>query len=231
MDSRENLSWLAASLHLAREFAEAGGKRLVIAGTCAEYDGSDGPLSEVATPLAPVSLYSACKHSLHVAVEAFSRQCGLSFAWGRIFFVFGPNEPSSRLVPGVITAFLEARPFTCRHAHLVRDFLYVKDVAAAFVQLLLCCVEGPVNVASGVATGIGSLVQMIACKMGTADLVHLEQRPTSEPARMVAGNARLFEEVGWRPAYTLDMGLEETIAWWTRQQSADAMPARQKSNG
>src|SRR5206468_9393880 len=102
--SPENLRWLQASVALLRAFS---GRRAVIAGTCAEYDWTTGAwrLAEDA-PLAPATLYGACKHALHVATEAYAREAGFSLAWGRIFFLFGPDEHPGRLVPSVLGPLL-----------------------------------------------------------------------------------------------------------------------------
>ncbi|MEA2334601.1 MAG: hypothetical protein QOG40_1091, partial [Solirubrobacteraceae bacterium] len=61
--STQNLRWVECSLALLRAFAAAGGRRAVIAGTCAEYDWSQECLDEDA-PLNPATLYGAAKHGL-----------------------------------------------------------------------------------------------------------------------------------------------------------------------
>ncbi|MCW3018640.1 MAG: NAD-dependent epimerase/dehydratase, partial [Solirubrobacterales bacterium] len=89
--SVENLRWVEASLALLRAFARAGGRRAVVAGTCAEYDWSREIYAEDA-PLQPATLYGAAKHGLHVVSRAFAEQAGFSLAWGRVFFLYGPFE-------------------------------------------------------------------------------------------------------------------------------------------
>lgn len=88
----ENITWVQASLELLRAFAEHGGQRVVMAGTCMEYDWRYGYCSEAVTPLAPTTLYSSCKHALQLMLAAFARQMGLSAAWGRIFFSMAPTN-------------------------------------------------------------------------------------------------------------------------------------------
>ena len=72
-NSAENLRWVQASLGLMQAFAAAGGRRLVMAGTCAEYDWSHGRCTESDTPLAPTTLYGTCKHALQIMLAAW---CG-----------------------------------------------------------------------------------------------------------------------------------------------------------
>ena len=60
-NSPRNFLWLEASIALMRHFADSGGKRLVMAGTCAEYDWDYGYCSEVLTPCKPTTPYGVCK--------------------------------------------------------------------------------------------------------------------------------------------------------------------------
>jgi hypothetical protein len=79
------LDWLQYSLMLANQFVDAGGIRIVGCGTCFEYDWNYGVCREDFTPLAPTTLYGACKHALHVALEGLAKQAGISFGRGRFF--------------------------------------------------------------------------------------------------------------------------------------------------
>ena len=82
----ENLQWVEASLRLLRELNRSGCKRIVISGTCAEYDWRYGWCDEAVTPLNPVTLYGASKQSLGAITTAFCEKEKISHAWGRIFF-------------------------------------------------------------------------------------------------------------------------------------------------
>lgn len=212
----ENLSWVGASLKLFEAFAAAGGRRVVAAGTCVEYaPEGDAPCSEASTPLAPATLYGACKHATQVVLEAFARQAGLSAAWGRLFFPYGPGEPPGRLVPSVARALFAGEPALCTHGRQVRDFIHVEDAASAFVALLDSRVEGAVNVASGQPVALREVVEKVAERAGRPDLVCLGARPApeGEPPSLYADARRLREEVGWSPRYDLDRGIAETVEW------------------
>jgi nucleoside-diphosphate-sugar epimerase len=187
-----------------------------MAGTCAEYDWQYEKCSEFATPLGPSTLYGKCKKSLYEMLEAFSKETGLSSAWGRIFFLYGPHEYPDRLVPLVINSLLNGKPCMLSNGKQVRDFLYVEDVASAFVALLKSDVRGPVNIGSGNPAPIREIVCPIGKKLGRQELINFSEKelPVSEPMRLEAEVKRLNEEVGWRPAYDIDKGIERTISWW-----------------
>ena len=215
--SPQNLQWLQASLDLIEQFAVHGGRRIVAAGSCAEYswDG-DGILSEASTPIAPATLYGACKHALHTVVAALARQMDLSLAWGRVFFMYGPGEHPDRLTASVIRSLLRGEPALCSEGRQVRDFLYVLDVAAGLVALLRSEVSGPVNIASGQGVAVREMVSHVAEVIGRHDLIRLGEREVKpgEPPVLVADVKRLRDEVGFQPQHSLESGLRLAIEWW-----------------
>jgi nucleoside-diphosphate-sugar epimerase len=219
----ENLDWVAASVRLLRAFAETGGRRAVLAGTCAEYDWSDDAVARCreldsaagpATPERPATLYGACKTATRLVAESYAREAGLSLAWGRVFLLYGPSEDERRLVPQVARALLAGEQAPTSDGAQLRDFMHVDDVAAGFAALLASGVKGPVNVASGEAVAIADVLALIATAAGGTDLLRLGALPrrTGEPDALVADVARLREEVGFRPSVPLARGIAETIA-------------------
>lgn len=214
--SEENLHWVQASLGLLQAFSRCGGQRVVMAGTCAEYDWRYCYCSEHITPLSPTNLYGTSKHALRIMVDTFSKERGLSSAWGRIFFLYGPHEHPVRLVSSVIRSLLLDKPAQCTHGNQLRDYLYVEDVADAFIALLESDIQGPVNIASGYPVSLKEIVHKIAEKLSRKDLVRLGALPAAldEPDLLVADVSRMSNELGWRPKYDLDHGLEEAIRWW-----------------
>jgi len=216
--STENLIWVQDSIGLLREFVKHGGQRVVMAGTCFEYDWRYGYCSETVTPLFPKTLYGICKHSLQLMLAAFSKETGLSSAWGRIFFLFGPYEHPDRLVAYVIRSLLRGEPARCSHGNQIRDFLYVQDVADAFVALLESEVSGPINIGSGKPVVLRDILCKIAEMQDRSDLIQLGVLPIreDEPNLIVADVHRLQKEVGWYPNYGLEKGLDKTIEWWKK---------------
>lgn len=220
--SPDNGRWMAASQQMLHSFAAHGGVRAVMAGSCVEYDWSkasvcdewSSPMAdEAATPLNP---YAACKISLQKALAEFSSRKQLSTAWGRIFFQFGPYEHPDRLVPSVIRNLLLNREAMCTHGRQIRSFLHAADVGDAFASLLDSSVEGPVNIGSDERITVADLTDRIAQRIGRPELVRLGARaaPDGEPRLLVPDVHRLREEVLWRPRFTLDRAISQTIEWW-----------------
>ena len=219
--STANLRWVSASLRLLLEFTRAGGRRVVMAGTCAEYDWSYPVCIEGQTPLNPSTLYGACKHAVQSVLAAWSKLQNLSWAWGRVFFLYGPGEHPDRLVAYVIRSLLSGQRARCTSGKQVRDFMHVQDVAGAFVSLLDGEVCGPVNIAGGQGVPLCDMIRRIADIQGKPDMVELGAIPDrpGEPASLVADVRRLRDEVGFAPTFTLDDGLAQTIQWWRENQS------------
>ena len=221
-DAHENADWVAATVRLARLFAEAGGQRAVLAGTCAEYDWAtvDGRCSEADTPLRPVTFYGLCKDATRRVVE----RLGIETAWGRIFFLYGPGEHPGRLVAGVSRSLVAGERVATSEGTQLRDFLYVSDVAGAFAALTSSAATGAVNIGSGEAVPVGRVVELIAAAAGRPDLLDvgaLARRP-HDPEQLVADATRLREEVGWRPSVALEDGIAQTVAWWHEHEQARA---------
>ena len=94
--------------------------------------------------------------------------------------------------------------------------MYVQDAADAFVALLNSDTSGPVNIASGEPLALRDLIGKIAQKTNRQDLIRLNAiaSAASEPPLVLANAARLRDEIGWSPNYSLDDGLDATIGWW-----------------
>ncbi len=213
----ENAAWVEASIRLLRTFADHGGERATMSGSCAEYDWTgSGRLAERETPLRPATYYGACKHALATVGEGLAAEHGFGFAWGRIFFAYGPHEQPGRLVSQVAEALVKGEPAPTSEGTQRRDFLHARDVAGAFVALLDSDVTGAVNIGSGAAVPVRDVVSQIAAAAGRPELVRwgeVRSRP-GDPPLIEADMARLRDEVGWKPSLTLEEGIRETVEWW-----------------
>lgn len=215
----ENFAWVRASMELVQEFAAQGGGRLTICGSGYEYDWNYGYCSEKLTPAVPNTVYGSCKQALNLLVQSFASQNALSAAWGRVFFLYGPNEHPQRLVSSVILSLLKGDAAKTSHGKQIRDYMHVQDVAEGMVALLDSEVTGTVNVSSGQATTLREIVLTIGRLVGKPELVQLGAIPAraNDTPLVVGENLRLLNEVGWKQRYDLESGLQQTIDWWKGQ--------------
>jgi len=199
--------------------ATCGCSRVVGVGSCAEYDWSYSTLSEAKPPLNPATHYGRCKNSLRESLDGLAGRTGLSAAWGRIFFPYGPGENRSRLVPSVIQSLLAGSRASCTHGRQIRDFIYVKDAANALAAVLESNIQGPVNIGTGVPRALREFIVALASQMGAEDRVDFGAipPPAGEPDRLVADSFRLVHDVGWKEWTDLHTAFEQTISWWKDQ--------------
>jgi nucleoside-diphosphate-sugar epimerase len=211
-----NSQWTRATAELAEAFIIIGGTRFVAAGSCAEYSRSTAPCQEGETPLGGANRYSQAKAAAFERLSELADCSGLSFAWGRIFFPYGPYQASERLIPAVIASLLQDHVVDCGAGKRVRDFIHVADVATAFAALLDGEVRGACNIGSGRGVSIHDLMNLLARKLGRESLLRLDAHSRSWPetSDIVANVRRLRDEAGWRPSVSLEEGLEATVQWW-----------------
>jgi UDP-glucose 4-epimerase len=212
----DNLDWIAASITLLRAFGECDGEHAVIAGTCAEYDWTlgNGRFNEGA-PIRPATLYGISKDVLHRAARAAAVKFSMSVAWGRVFWVYGPGEPPGRLVSDVALSLTRNRPIETSSGVQKRDFMYVDDVASAFVAALVRRWDGAFNIGSGTAFSVGEVLDTLARISGRPELIRRNVNSFSnEPLRIEADSQILNSKIGFFPELSMADRLEQTYTWW-----------------
>jgi nucleoside-diphosphate-sugar epimerase len=195
-------------MQLLRAFADGGGHRVVTAGSCLEYDWNFGYCSEDRTPCRPQTTYGVCKHALQLLTSEFAARTGLSSAWARVFFPYGPHEHPGRLVPSVIAKLRKGERIALTKGEQVRDTSHVNDVGDAIAMLAASAVTGAVNIASGTAASVREVVTILARLLGGEELLDwgaIAYRDV-EAMRLVGDNKRITGEVGWAPRFTLVSG-------------------------
>ena len=212
-NSAENADWRERSEVLFRNFDEAGGRRIVGTGSCAEYDWSNGVCHEEQTRCEPQTRYGQAKLSAGMSLMAMNPG-RLSTAWARLFFIYGPLASDRRIPGAVISALLRNEPALCSDGLQQRDFLHVADVAEALVRLVDSDLSGAVNVCSGEAVSIREIAVLAAELLGKRELLKLGALPRAahEPPLIVGDGTRLRRELNWTPRFTLESGLRDTVA-------------------
>ncbi len=192
------------------------------------------PISE-SHPLQAQSPYAASKVAADKLVESYYLSFGVPAVTLRPFNTFGPRQSTRAVIPQIITQLAAgSRQIKLGALDPTRDFCYVTDTAQAFVELgeaPASAVVGELfNCGPGDDIAIGKLAEDIVRFMGVeADIVEDAQRlrpKDSEVMRLVCDASRLRERTGWRPRFTRDEGLRETIAWFCKPENL----ARYKAN-
>jgi UDP-glucose 4-epimerase len=200
---------LVATVNLLTAAADAGGTRVVLAGSMEEALPDDP---------APSSPYAAAKTAATAYAQLFDQLYGLPVVNLRVFMVYGPGQrDGTKLVPYVISSLLRGEEPRLSSGIREVDWIYVDDVVAAFVA----AAESPkapgsaCDVGSGELVSIRSLVERIVPLVGgdvRPVFGALPDRPGERPR--VADVAPTRELIGWAPSTPLDVGLARTVEWF-----------------
>jgi nucleoside-diphosphate-sugar epimerase len=214
LESLKNIDCMTQSVRLVEDLIAANCRRIVMVGTCAEYDTKTDCVAED-DPVRPTTLYAAAKLATRLVVEPLAAQGGAVLAWARLFFLYGPDEDPRRMIPALIRALLEGREFPATDGDQVRDYLHVDDVAAGLAAVLGSGVSGVFNICSGEGIQVRRIMQMIGDQVGRPELIRFGAQPRRdwEPQSICGENSRL-RSLGWRSSRDLAEGLRETIEYW-----------------
>lgn len=197
-----NQAWQDASTDLFARFYAAGGTRIVGIGSCAEYDWTTGAQRiDEAAPLAPHTAYGAAKVRTAEHLADLAARHGASWTWGRVFFSFGPGEPTGRLIPLILKAVRQRQTLGIGPGDTVRDFCAVAHFGAALAALSLSPVQGPVNLGSGHGVSFFDLARIANALTDGGPVIEPDSRALGpgEPQFLVADTTRLRTEVGFQP--------------------------------
>ena len=141
--SVENFEWITTSLNIIKSFGENNGKRLIIAGSCIEYNWEKTNFSEDCTHLNWKLPYANAKNSLHKITKCLSSLYNFSYVWPRIFYLYGPHQPLRCLVPSIVTSLLEEKKILCNDSSQLIDYLHVMMSHKGFTKHLLAIIKDP----------------------------------------------------------------------------------------
>lgn len=206
LESPENEWFRDVSLGFLRQVHELGTHHIVGVGTCIEYKMTGEPLSEDHTPIAPTTTYARCKNELRLALEAESRARGFTFAWGRVFYPYGPGEHPDRLCSSIIRKLSRNEKVILKTPNSVKDYIYIDDLASA----ILCTIEsrfaGMINWGTGVGVSVRQIAETAAGLFGRQELI--SNAPVQEKDvldHVVADNSRL-RSLDWQQQVSLSQG-------------------------
>ena len=178
LESPLNLDCLIGSLNLAKGAASAGVRRFIGIGTCFEYDLSSGYVS-VETPLKPETPYAASKAALFLALSQWLPLESVSFAWCRVFYLYGEGEDKRRLVPYIRSQLEAGKVADLSSGNQIRDFMDVVDAARAIVHIAVGDQDGPFDICTGIPTTVRELATNVAKASGRVELLNFGGRADS----------------------------------------------------
>jgi len=199
-------------------------KSVVVASSDKAYgSSSELPYTEQ-TPLRAQHPYDVSKACADLLTQTYHDTYGLPALVARCGNIYGGGDLNwTRIVPGTIRSLLRGeRPIVRSDGTFVRDYLYVKDAASAYVCLAEAAYTGRLR---GGAVNFGGSARRTVLEV-IADLQRLTGRTDLSPDIRNTAQAEIREQwlsfdkatqtLGWTPAYTMDQGLRETLDWYRR---------------
>ena len=209
---------IAGSLNLL-EAARASGVRKLIAassGGCIYGEPTKLPVKETYRG-SPESPYGISKRVLHDYLAFYRTIHGLDWTVLALANVFGPRQDPLGEA-GVVSIFLGAmldgrEPVIYGDGTQTRDFVYVGDVADAFVRALGRGSHTVFNVGTGVETTVVELWESCARAAGYAGEMRFAPHRPGELQRIALDWSRAQKRLGWKPNVGLDAGVATTAEW------------------
>jgi len=189
----------------------------VVLGSCSSVYGTPGtlPVGEDAL-LAPNTLFAASKVAAETYCRAFYARHQLDTVTLRFFSVYGPRQrpsPPATVMPGIIEALRQRRPFTDLDERSADDFIYASDAVGA----ILAAAQAPraagrvINVGSGQMMSIDEVQHIVAKLLKTSVPTPRPRLPGAQAYQMCARTSLASELLDFTPRVSLIAGLAHVV--------------------
>jgi len=190
------------------------------------------------SPFMPNSPYSASKAGADHLCRAYAKSYGTPVIVTHSANVYGPNQHPEKVIPLFITNLLEGRKLTIHGSGLqVREWIHAEDHARAVDAIFHGGIPGDAyNIGSGKRKNILQIAEAILRLMNedASMLVHTSDRP-GQDHRYATNSSKLRLELDWRPQYSFEEGLAQTVnwyrentAWWNEIKEGEYKQYREK---
>ncbi len=217
---------IKGTLNICQASRDCGVRRLVVTSTSEVYGTAKYVPIDEKHPKQPQSPYSATKIGADAIALSFYNAFSLPVVIARPFNTYGPRQSARAIIPTIISQIAAGKKeIMVGDLTPTRDFNFVRDTAEGFIALgETPGVEGrEINIATGTEVSMRETLETIAELMGggvsyVVDPARL--RPAgSEVFRLCGDNSVITSLTEWRPRYTLEAGLRETIDWFTKPEN------------
>lgn len=211
---------IKGTLNVLQAARELGTERIMITSTSEVYGTAKYVPIDEKHPFQGQSPYSATKIGADRLAESFYRSFNLPVSIVRPFNTYGPRQSARAVIPTIVSQLLAGRKeIKLGSLTPTRDFNYVKDTAAGFIAIAKSdqTIGEEINIATQREISIGELANEIIRQINpAARIVCDEQRlrpEKSEVNRLLGSNEKIKKLTQWKPSYTFEQGIRETISW------------------
>ena len=120
-----------------------------------------------------LNLFAAHKTALQLIGQSNCAATGSRLTWGRVFFVYGPGQRPSSLIPSCYRSLKHGVAPKINNPLAINDFIHVADVAAAIRELVEADgATGIYNIGAGQHFAVWEVVNLVAAEMGLSPVYH-----------------------------------------------------------
>ena len=209
---------IKGTLNILQAARDLGTKRVLVTSTSEVYGTAQYVPIDEKHPYQGQSPYSATKIGADRLAESFYRSFDLPVTIVRPFNTFGPRQSARAVIPTIITQLLAGKEeIKLGSLTPTRDFNYVKDTAHGFIAMYESdkTIGQEINIATQKEISIGQLAEELIRQINpNARIICDEDRlrpEKSEVNRLLGSNAKILELTDWKPQFTFEQGLAETI--------------------
>lgn len=200
--------------------------RLLITSTSEVYGTAKYVPIDENHPFQGQSPYSATKIGADRIAESFYRSFNMPLTIVRPFNTYGPRQSARAVIPTIITQLLSGvNEIKLGALSPTRDFNYVKDTANGFLEISKSdsAIGQEINIATQREISIEELASELIKQINPrAKIICDEERirpENSEVNRLLGSNKKIMELTEWKPKYSLEAGLKETIEWFRKKEN------------
>ena len=212
---------IKGTLNVLQAAKELNTSRLLITSTSEVYGTAQYVPIDEKHPFQGQSPYSATKIGADRLAESFYRSFNMPITIVRPFNTYGPRQSARAVIPTIITQLLAGKTeIELGSLTPTRDFNYVKDTANGFIEISKSTntIGEEINIATQQEISIGQLAEELIRQINPdAKIICDEQRlrpEKSEVNRLLGSNEKIMRMTNWKPNYTFEQGLSETIEFF-----------------
>ncbi|HHT63093.1 MAG: NAD-dependent 4,6-dehydratase LegB [Bacillota bacterium] len=212
---------IKGTLNVLQAARDLGMSRILVTSTSEVYGTAQYVPIDEKHPMQGQSPYSATKIGADRLAESFYRSFNLPVTIVRPFNTYGPRQSARAVIPTIITQLLAGKEdIQLGSLSPTRDFNYVKDTVKGFIEIAKTdkTIGEEINIATQREISIGQLANKLIKQINPqARIVCDDQRlrpGNSEVNRLLGSNEKIKSLTNWKPQYTLEQGLAETIEFF-----------------
>lgn len=189
-------------------------KKLIICGSSSEYGFKNKPMTET-DYLLPNSYYSAAKGSAALLAQSYALENKKPIAILRLFSAYGPFEEYNRFIPTIINNALKNKKVLITKENIKRDFIYIDDVVNAFYKTMHAKLNSGeiINIGTGKQYANKDIIRIIEKILKIKLKLGIFPKRAWDTSNWVANNLKAKKLLKWKPEFSLEEGLIETIKW------------------